>query len=70
MPTLRLLMPINVKKALKFVLKGADAAHFEAIFDGLYVCVGASDLVQSIEHRVARRFGGGYFLGLPDVVSA
>ncbi len=52
------LLPSPKARALVILtLKGADSAPFEAVFGGFSLRVGTSDLVQSIEHRVARRFG-------------
>ncbi len=43
-----LLPSAKSKKAVKCALKGAHAATFEAVFEGIPLCVGASDVVQWI----------------------
>ncbi len=43
MPTLPLLSLANAKKAVKFALKGAGSAHFEAVFEAFSLRVGAAD---------------------------
>ncbi len=58
MPILALLSPINARKAVQFVLQGADSAPFEAVFGAFSLRVGTSDLVQSIGVCPARRFWG------------
>jgi hypothetical protein len=49
---------MSLRKTVKIGLKGANSANFDSVFEVFTQLAGASDGVQSIRFRAARRFRG------------